>query len=67
MIFSNENSLLFGALFTVFMCLTYLLLDGYRLIRALKGDDPDEKFGFVISMVIVAIGVTGVVKHYWIS
>ena len=66
MIWSHESSLLFGALFTVLMCVVYLFLDGYRLIRAFKSGDHDEKFGFVMSMVIVAIGVAGVVKHYWI-
>lgn len=66
MIWDHEPRMLLCALFTAALCVSYLFLDGRRLLRAFKSGDHDEKFGYVISMAIVAIGFAGIVNHYWI-
>jgi len=65
MIWPQSTLWLLGAIFTGLVCGSYILIDGIRLVRAFKGGTYDEKFGFVMSMVIMCVGISGVVKHYW--
>ncbi len=65
MIWDHETLLLLGAIFTAALCTSYVFIDGWRLIRAFKSGTYDEKFGFVMSIVMVFTGLAGVVKHYW--
>lgn len=65
MIWSFENRMIVAAIFTALMCSAYILIDGRRMLRAFREGTYDEKFGFVMSMVIMCTGLAGVVKHYW--